>query len=374
MPPFNLLIKPASSLCNMRCSYCFYTDVAQNRTVPSYGIMATSTLELVVKKAFDYAENSCHFIFQGGEPTLAGLDFFVKLMELEQQYNHKGVVVTNAIQTNGYCLDETWAAFFAENKFLVGLSMDGTAELHDQYRRDSNGSGTARRVLRAARLLKEHNAEFNILCVVNQSVARHGKQVYQFFKKNGFRYLQFIPCLDGFDGQHQSFSLTAQRYADFLKTTFDLYYQDYKRGEYVSIRLFDNYVTRLMGYPPEHCGLAGSCSCNCVIEGDGSVYPCDFYVLDEYRLGTIQTDSFEDMIHSEAAVRFMQQSRYVDEKCRSCKWLNLCRGGCRRDREPFIDDKPSLNRFCMAYQQWFAYAYDRMCEMAFIERRRRGAS
>ncbi len=364
MPPVSFLIKPASSLCNMRCKYCFYDDVSKNREINSYGIMNFETLEILLEKALSYADKRCDFAFQGGEPTLAGLDFFKKVIELQKKYNSKNVQINNAIQTNGYAINEEFAKFFAENSFLVGLSLDGNRELHDSLRVDRSGKGTFDKVINAAKLFNKYNVEYNILCVVNNFVARHSNQVYSFFKKNKFKYLQFIQCLDGFDGQQKNYSLTPERYISFLKNSFDNYYNDFISGNYTSIRLFDNYVSILAGRPAEACGMNGVCNCIFVIESDGSVYPCDFYVLDKYRLGNIRVNTFEEMCDNDIIKIFINESRFIDQKCCKCKWLNICRGGCRRCREPFIDGKPSLNMFCQSYYQFFDYAYDRMKKMA----------
>lgn len=367
MPPCNLLIKPASSLCNMRCRYCFYADVSSRREVQNRGVMSEETLEILVRAALRYASGSCGFNFQGGEPTLAGLDFYRRLIELQNKYNVNRVEIFNAIQTNGYLIDDEWAKFLADNRFLVGLSLDGPAEIHDACRLDPAGKGTHTRVLRAAAALDRQGAEYNILCVVNNFVARHGRKVYNFFRQSGFRYLQFIPCLDPFDGdERHDYSLTAERYAGFLKATFDLYYDDFCRGEYTSVRTFDNYVSMLAGRPPEACGMQGVCSSYFTVEGDGSVYPCDFYVLDRYRMGSVLEDSFAAMAGSEAAVRFVEESKPVDSSCQSCGYFPFCRGGCRRYREPFVDGRPGLNKFCSAYREFFDHALPRMQRMAAV--------
>ncbi len=367
MPPITLLIKPASSLCNLRCSYCFYHDVSSHRETASFGVMREDLLETLVRKALAQADGQCMFGFQGGEPTLAGLDFYRRLVQLQKQYNIKNIRIINTIQTNGMLIDDEWAEFLAEHRFLVGLSLDGTREVHDHFRVDEKGNGTYDRVVAAARRLEKHHAEFNILCVVNNYVARYAKQVYQNLKKQGFRYIQFIPCLDPFGEETekgQEYSLSLERFTVFLKSTFDLYYQDFEKGDPVSIRTFDNYVTMIAGYPPESCGMSGICSCYFVVEGDGSVYPCDFYVLDQYRLGHVEQEDFPDMMRTEAAKTFVAESEYIDEACRICRWLPICRGGCRRHREPFIDGRPRKNIYCRAYQEFFAYAYPRMERMA----------
>lgn len=376
MPPINLLIKPASSLCNLRCKYCFYHDVAENREKQSYGIMSLSLLEQLVEQALAYATDGCTFAFQGGEPTLAGLDFFRELIRLQGKYNIKKLPIYNTIQTNGMVIDREWAQFLAENHFLVGLSLDGPKEIHDALRVDALGNGSFARIMETVKLFEQYNVEYNILCVVNNFVARHPDKVYKFYKKNGFRYLQFIPCLDPL-GQEQgteAYSLTPQRYGQFLKRMFDFYYEDFMQNDIMSIRTFDNYVGMLMGYPPESCGMSGICNCYFVIEGDGSVYPCDFYVIDQWLLGNIQTHTFAEMQKSAKAKEFVEASKPVDAKCKACRYYPICRGGCRRNREPFVNGAPVLNHFCSSYIDFFDYALPRLEEMAGIvsQRNRQG--
>lgn len=367
MPPINLLIKPASGMCNMRCKYCFYADVSSHRQVENYGMMSDSTLETIVKTALKYADGHCVFGFQGGEPTLSGLDFYRRLIKLQKNYNTKNVKITNSIQTNGFVINDEWAEFLAKNKFLVGLSLDGPKDIHDLFRLDAAGKGTFNRVMQTVSLFEKHGVEYNILCVVNNIVARQGIKVYNFFKKQGLQYLQFIPCLDSFDDDEtHDYSLTPKRYANFLNTIFDLYYNDFKKGQYVSVRNFDNYVTMLMGKRPESCGMSGVCTCYFVVESDGSVYPCDFYVLDRYRMGNIHLHGFAQLAESETALQFINESRHVDDACKKCRWFQVCRGGCRRNREPFAGGKPTLNRYCTAYQAFFNYSFTRLNELAII--------
>ena len=168
MPPLSLLIKPASGGCNMRCAYCFYHDEAHNRAVASYGHMSLSTLEVLIKKSLDYADGQCTFGFQGGEPTLRGLEFFQQAVEFQRRYNVKNVKILNAIQTNGLTLDSSWASFFKKNNFLIGLSLDGPKAIHDGSRKDTNGRGTFSRTMRAAQLLQSHSVDLNILTVVTR--------------------------------------------------------------------------------------------------------------------------------------------------------------------------------------------------------------
>lgn len=365
MPALSLLIKPASSSCNMRCAYCFYADVANRREVANYGVMSEETLETIVKKAFDYADTLVSFGFQGGEPTMAGLSFFKKVVQLQKRYNVKNIKVNNAIQTNGLNINAEWADFLHENHFLVGLSLDGTKTIHDKYRKDAHGEGTFDRVLAAAKLMEEHKVEFNILSTVNRDVAKNVERVYQFFKKQGFSYLQFIPCLDELEfADHKEYSLTPELYGRFLKELFRLWKQDIDSGKPISIRYFDNLVMMIGGYPPESCGMAGSCSCYYMIEADGSVYPCDFYVTDEWRIGNILTDGWDEMRQTENARRFVAVSRQVAKECRTCRYYRLCRGGCRRNREPISLGQNTLNELCPAFKTFFEYAADDLVQIA----------
>jgi len=358
----NLLIKPSSSLCNMRCKYCFYSDVSENRSMGSYGLMSEDTLEVLVKRAFEYADEEVSFAFQGGEPTLVGIDFYKKLIEFQDKYNINNIKVSNSIQTNGYVIDDTWALFFANNGFLVGLSLDGIKETHDFMRVDAMGKGTFERTVKAAEILRKNKVEFNILCVVNNFVARYPKKVYEQLKK--YKYLQFIACVDPLSGEKESYSLTAERYSGFLKQTFDLYYRDLMSGNYISVRNFDNYIGILLRRPPESCAMCGYCTCYGVVEGDGSVYPCDFYVLDEWKLGDLRDKGFDEMLRSDKAKEFVETSYFVSDECKICKYYALCRGGCRRDREPFAEEKPQLNRHCKVYKEFFDYSISRMLEIA----------
>ena len=173
MYPLNLLIKPASGYCNFKCKYCFYDDVAQNREVESYGFMSTKTLEEIVKKALKFAKGECTFTFQGGEPTLVGLDFYKDLIKFQKKYNKKGLKIHNTIQTNGFLIDKEWAKFLHNNNFLVGISLDGTKEINDANRINANKEGTYNNILETIELFNKYKVEYNILTVVTSYVARN---------------------------------------------------------------------------------------------------------------------------------------------------------------------------------------------------------
>ncbi len=368
MPPINVLIKPASSSCNLKCKYCFYYDVAENRDKQNYGIMTCDTLEALVKRVFEYAEHFAGFAFQGGEPTIAGLNFYRKLIELQRKYNVKKIKVNNAIQTNGIIIDDEWAEFLAENNFLVGLSLDGPKDIHDLNRVDSKGIGSHSRIEKTVELFNKYKVEYNILCVVTKAVSRHIEKVYNYYIKKGFQYLQFIPCLDelGKEPGNNPYSLIPESYEHSLKKLFDLWYRDFKLERRISIRMFDNIVQMLMGYPPESCDMKGCCSANATVEADGSVYPCDFYVINEWKLGDIFKNSMEDMLQGETARAFVEVSKGVPEECRQCEYISVCRGGCRRHYEPISENSLDSNYFCSTYKGFYKYTLPRFYEIERI--------
>lgn len=358
MQNVTLLVKPASSLCNMRCSYCFYADVSSRRETRSFGIMSEQTLETMIRRAFAFADGSLSFVFQGGEPTLTGLDFFKLAITLQKKYNAKAIPVYNTIQTNGLLLDDEWAEFFKENGFLVGISLDGQESMHDKYRRLPSGDGSFGRVTAAAELLGRHGVDFNILTVVTRDTAQNGRCVYRALRKYG--YLQFIPLIDDMGAAPQDFSLGAEDYGRFLVDIFDEYYHDVMSGRYVSIRDMDSYINMLRGMPPSSCAMQGRCGGYFTVEADGSVYPCDFYVTDEYKMGNITATSFFSLAKSAVADEFIKSSLTRAEGCAECKYFSLCRGGCRRYREPL----PDRSKFCAAYKYFFDRCIDRMVEIA----------
>jgi len=374
VPPLSLLIKPVSSLCNMRCKYCFYHSIAANRQTESYGIMSLETLEIIVKKALEFSDQFCTIAFQGGEPTLTGLNFFRRLVELQIKHNIKNVKINNAIQTNGIIIDEEWAKFLAENKFLTGISLDGPKEVHDENRYDADGKGSFNKVMKTIALFEKHKVDYNILSVVNSYTARHINKVYNFYKRNNFKFLQFIPCLDPLHEKHghNEFSLSVERFTYFLNTLFDLWYADIMKGNIISIRYFDNLVRMVMNLNPEVCGMTGFCSCQFVIEADGGVYPCDFYVIDEWRLGNIKEMGFPELKHSGKCTLFEENSRYTDPECQRCKWLKICRGGCRRVRESFNGGRLVRNYFCDSYKEFYEHSFNRLQHIANMFRADKG--
>ena len=367
MRGMNLLIKPASSACNLRCQYCFYNDSAKNRTVECYGLMSLETLENLIKNTLEYAEEFCTIAFQGGEPTLVGLDFYKKLIEFQKRYNYKKLRINNAIQTNGTLITDEWAKFFKENNFLVGVSLDGPKDCHDAFRMDKQDKGSFNDVMRGIACLDKFKVDYNILCVVNSVTAKKIQSIYNFYKKNKFVYLQFIPCIQPFGEEEEKmpFSLNSKDYTKFMCTIFDLWYRDLQTGQSIHIRDFENYVEMLLGYPPESCGKSGICSMQYIIEADGGCYPCDFYVLDKFKLGDVNKDTYAQIDAKRKELKFIEHSAKMHEKCKTCKYFRICRGGCKRYCEPFKNNgERQLNLLCDGYYNFFEHCGERLIELA----------
>ena len=347
MPSLSLMIKPASSLCNLSCEYCFYRDVSEHREHLGFGMMPTETADILIEKALEFADGQpVAFAFQGGEPTLCGLPFFEHFVQTAKKLNRKNSRIFYSIQTNGTQIDDDFAKFFAENEFLVGLSLDGDLE-GNKFRKKPSGQNSFYRILTAAETLKRHRAEFNILTVLTGYCAENGERIYRYFRSKGFRYLQFIPCLRPFGSNEESeLYMTADQYADFLIKVFNLYVKDYVRGQYISVRQFDNWVRLFLGQQAEQCGISGHCSHQFVAESNGNIYPCDFYCTDEYLLGNILETDFKSMAFGKTATDFIKESIPVPEKCKKCNVYPLCRsGGCKRTRQSAD--------YCAAYKKFF---------------------
>lgn len=353
----------------MACAYCFYKDEMKNRREADYGVMSKETAEAVLGHVFEALgpREPLSITFQGGEPTLAGLDFFRFFVQRTRQLNTHPVPVNFSLQTNGLLLDEKWAGFLKECSFLVGLSLDGTKDIHDQNRVTPDGKSTYQAVIRAADLLTSAEVPFNVLTVVTRPVARKIAGIYRDYAKHGFRYQQYIPCLDPFSSNQNSL-LSAEDYEGFLTTLFDLWYRDLQEGRFVYIGDFIDWINMLRGHEAASCGKSGSCTAQLVVEADGRTYPCDFYVLDEYYLGNLASSPLPQIEEKRKSLRFIEDSVFLSEKCQSCWCRSLCRGGCRRYRTNGIKgsmkEEAPLNRFCRAYQGFFSYAGDRLMALA----------
>lgn len=356
MKRLSFLIKPASSLCNLQCKYCFYNDVSEHRMIKSSGIMKEDIMKTLIDKSLEALDHDGQvtYAFQGGEPTVAGLNFFKAFVAYVQAKVKPDQKIQYALQTNGYIIDEEWADFFHEHHFLIGVSWDGYKENHDFFRLSANDAGTFKRVLNTVEILKNKKVEFNILTVLSKQLAKHPEKLYKFYQKHDIDYIQLIPCLAGFDEAEARFALTPELFSSFYKRFFALWANEWQNGHYRSIGLFDNLLLMLRDMAPITCGLLGYCSLQLVVESDGSVYPCDFYVLDEYKGGNIVDDELSEIMNSTRMLAFLQEPRKLTATCHNCRFLRICHGNCKRMHDVYVHDN-----YC-GYQDFLSYALPKL--------------
>ena len=294
------------------------------------------------------------------------MEYYRNFVSLVNRYNVKKLPVSWAMQTNGYHVSDELCGILRDNHFLMGVSLDGTGSLHDSVRPDASGEGTFRRVNETIAKFQRYGIDYNILTVITNVAAKNISQIYNYFRSKRYGYVQFIKHVDGFGDTEENsvYSLSPKRYASFLKTAFGYYYDDIMAGKYMSVREFDNFVMLAAGRDAECCGMNGMCPANLVIEADGGAYPCDFYVLDEWRMGNVIDTPLIDLFESDTAKEFRRRSRQIPEKCRSCRYFRLCRGGCARYREPMTESGLGMNKYCESYLEFFEYAAPKLMKLA----------
>jgi uncharacterized protein len=375
------MVKPVGSRCNLDCTYCYYQD--KDRLLSgAVGGMSDELLEEVIRQGITGHEaETVLFTWHGGEPTLLGLDFFRRIVELEQKYA-AGKRIENDLQTNGLLLDDAWCRFLREYDFLVGLSIDGPKHLHDPFRLASGGGPSFKQALRAAELLQQHEVTFNTLTVVNSLNARHPAEVYQFLTEElGVSRLQWLPCVEPKDFRAAApgkwsvmpavgsaaakpgcpgsvvtdWSVDADDWGEFLCRTFDLWFQ--KGLGRVLVNWFESLVGQWMGQRPQICTLAYVCGGSLVVEKDGSVYCCDHYVYPDYRLGSV-ADGLAKLADSARQRKFgMGKSNSLPSYCLQCPYCFACYGECPKNR--FLktpDGEPGLNYLCPGIKRFLTHA------------------
>jgi uncharacterized protein len=320
--------------------------------------MSLDTLQELIKQVMTQGTKEVSFGWQGGEPTLMGLDFFKQAMGFQQHYG-KNQSVGNGLQTNGLLINSDWARFLREYHFLVGLSLDGPKEVHDRYRLTKGQTGSWKSVENCASLLIDSDVAVNSLTVVNSYSAKYPSEIYGYLKQLGFTYMQFIPCLE-VDPSHPpipaEFSVTPQQFGSFLCRLFDLWYQDFENGlPTISIRYFDSLLHSYLGLNANDCTLNKTCGEYLVIEHNGDVYSCDFFVEPECFLGNIADNNLIDLLNSKHQHQFGDQKALLADQCLNCSWLAHCHGGCLKDRlrNP---TSTGLTYLCESYRQFFNHA------------------
>lgn len=376
---FSTLVKPVGSRCNLGCSYCYYLDKAA-----LYGghepQMSEELLETYIRQYIQSVQAPVvTFCWHGGEPLLAGLDFFRRAMELQEQYRGDKEI-ENTLQTNGLLINADWCTFFRDHHFLVGLSLDGPQDIHDAFRRDQGGHPTYSRVIQAVQLMATTGVDFNILCTVNARSAGRGIEVYRFLRTLT-PYLQFLPVLEYADAQGRivppgtegatptPYSITAAQWGEFICSVWDEWVRtDVGR---IFIQLFDVTLAQWCGLPSTLCAFSETCGDGLVVEHNGDVYACDHFVYPEYRLGNIAHDTLSDLHRAAAQFRFgADKYDTLPRLCRACRWLFLCHGECPKHRfATTAKGEPGLSSLCKGYKQFFEHtAPDMQAMRALLER------
>ena len=370
--PLYVMAKPAGSLCNLACKYCYYLEKSQlYADIPQKERfnMDDRTLETFICQYIEsQTQPQVLFTWHGGEPLMRPISFYKRVLELQKRYA-RGRIIDNCLQTNGTLLTDEWCEFFRANNWLIGISIDGPQDLHDEYRRARGGQPSFYKVMRGIRLLQKHGVEWNAMGVVNDYNADYPLDVYHFYKENGCQYIQFAPIIERIlpheDGRHLAhvadkeeaqladFSVTPEQYAHFCCTIFN----EWVRNDVgkVFVQLFDSTLARWVGEAPGVCAMAETCGHASVLEANGDLYSCDHFVFPEYKLGNIRHQTITEMMYSERQMKFGKAKRSgLPQQCLSCKWLFTCNGGCPKDRfRKTANGEPGLNYMCKAFQQFF---------------------
>lgn len=363
MRPFSLLIKPASADCNLRCAYCFYSGVPHPYPGSGPCRMSDPVLECVISGYMATEQPQYVFCWQGGEPTLMGLEFYRRVVELQQKHGRSGARVANALQTNATVISSEFAAHLAAYNFLVGVSLDGPAEIHDRFRVETAGRGSHEATLRGMGCLRQQGVEFNVLTVVSSANVRRGRQVYGYLRDMGILYHQYIPCVE-FDehGQPLPFTISAGEWGDFLCEVYD----EWVRGDTrrVSVRLFDSILALMVDGTRNLCQMADECCQYFVIEHNGDIYPCDFFVKPGLKLANAEKCSWERLQASSTYKDFGRRKSEWGQTCRRCNYFRYCSGDCPRNRLSQGKATPRLSWLCRGWRQFYGHALPGLQDLA----------
>lgn len=363
MKPFTLLVKPASADCNLRCTYCFYLDRCGLYPENPRHRMTHAVLERMISSYMSTSQPVYGFGWQGGEPTLMGDGFFEDVTTLQSRYGRPGAVVSNGLQTNGTLIDDSLAQHLARYRFLTGISLDGPAEIHDSQRVTIDGRGSHHDVMRGIATLRRNGADFNILTLVSQANVKQPELIYRYMCDEGFLFQQYIECVEAdASGNLRPYSLRGAEWGEFLCRLFDLWFANDTRR--VSIRMFDSILARLVDGVPNVCHIGTDCRQYLVVEHNGDVYPCDFYVEKDLRLGNVMTDSWERMLESPVYKAFGLRKRRWPDECTKCSFRYICAGDCPKNRLCSGLDEGRLSVLCAGWQVFYEHTLERFKALA----------
>lgn len=372
--PFSLLVKPSSADCNLRCRYCFYLDRCSLYPDTKRHRMSDAVLERMIGSFLALGQPQNSFGWQGGEPTLMGLPFFERVTELQQKHGRAGALVSNGLQTNGTLLDDAFARHLSKFNFLVGISVDGPAVLHDRSRLTADGRGSHADVMRGMECLKRNAVEFNVLTLVNRANVGHAEQVYRYLCDLGVLYHQYVECVE-FDAQGglRPYAVMGEEWGEFLCRIYDLWIAGDTRR--VSVRLFDSILTSMVDGVANVCQMGRDCRQYLVVEHNGDIYPCDFFVEKDLTLGNIMETGWADLQSSPVYAAFGRRKAEWNEACEHCEYLRFCAGDCPKNRGPGRQDPRRLSHLCAGWKMFHAHTRDGFRRLAEdIQRERRAAA
>ncbi len=358
------MAKPVCGVCNLDCTYCYYT-AKPRELYPAVDkfMMSEEVLEGFTEQYLTALPQRCEFGWQGGEPLLAGKDFFRKAIAYQQQYAGESQGITNGLQTNGTLLDDEWCELLAGAGFLVGISIDGPPQWHDAFRKDHAGAGTFHRAWGGLELLRKHRVETNVLVTLNNVNAPHAGDVYRYFVNRGIKYLQFIPILErGGDGRVESFSCTAEQFGRFMLDVFEIWTE--RDVGKVSERFIDNTLHQLIYQAPAMCCYAPRCANAYVLEFNGDLYACDHFVFADWKIGNILDRPLVELLRDEKLDTFAALKTDLPAACRDCEFLEFCNGGCPKHHSPPGKDPARVNYFCEGYKMFFREALGELKKIA----------
>lgn len=365
-----ILVKPAGPDCNMACTYCFYLKKKALFHGPPLHRMSEKILEELIRQGMHQAGRQVNFTWQGGEPLLMGLPFFRKAIEFQMRYG-AGQVVGNGLQTNGLLIDDEWVDFLRSYHWLVGVSLDGPRHVHDRYRRTAGGGSSWETVVKNAEKMLGAGVAVNALTVVTDYSVRFAGEIYAFHKDLGLNHMQFIPCVEiGTSGMHPA-SVPPADYGSFLCSLFDLWTGHFSNGlPTTSVRFFDSLFHGYVGLEPPECSLYKECGTYVVVEHNGDVYACDFFVEPGWRLGNLGDRAIIDLLNGDRQAAFGRQKTHLPDACGPCQWLRQCRGGCTKDRLTGPGGA-TTHYLCDAFKTFFEYSDQRFRKLAKIWQDRR---
>ena len=352
--PFSIMTKPVCGVCNLDCTYCYYKDKVNLYPGEKQFLMDPNVLEEFIKQYLRLQPRSAIITWQGGEPLLAGIDFFKKAREFQHRWSLPGQYVSSTLQTNGVLINDEWADFFARNNFLIGISIDGPKEVHDYFRITKGGKPSFEKAWQGLETLRKHRAEFNVLVTLNSENIKLGGDLYRFFVKRGINWLQFIPILEKDEkGEPLPFSCPPDGYAKFLCETFDTWVVN-DVGK-ISVRIFESIVYTLVKMVPTVCCFAKKCANAYVLEYNGDLYACDHFVFPEWKIGNIMETPLRELLNSPLIEEFSKLKTELPEPCKECEFLPICNGGCPK-HHVYKDGVGKVNYFCSAYKEFFKYS------------------